>query len=86
MILDRLKKIDTDVDVEILEQVSQEFDEEINKIDKSKTVYINVNIIKTIKIRIMKNLKINNIKGQNNNYCNNEEKSIKVFKSRLKTK
>ena len=85
MILDRLKKIEENVDEEIIEQVCEEFDIEINNIDR-KQIHININIINRIKLRIMKNLKINNLDGKSKGYDNNEEKSIKIFKSRLKTK
>ena len=85
MILDRLKKIEENVDEEIIEQVCEEFDIEINNIDR-KQIHININIINRIKLRIMKNLKNNNLDGKSKGYDNNEEKSIKIFKSRLKTK
>jgi hypothetical protein len=89
MILDRLKKIETNVVEEDLEEICERFDEEIYQIEikRKKNIYIHINIIDRIKnIIIVKNLKKNNLNIHAKGYSNDEEKTIKTFKSRIKTK
>jgi hypothetical protein len=84
MILDRLKKIETDIEIEILEETSNNFDKEIFKLNSKE--YININIINMVDIYIKKNLKKKSIKDNTNIYINNGKISIKEYNSRLKTR
>jgi hypothetical protein len=96
MILDRLKKIEIDIAEEELEEACRQFDDDIEevcnnfiqniKIKKTKNIYIHVKIINKIKnVSILKNLKKNDLNIYAKGYDNNEEKTIKTFKSRIKT-
>ncbi len=91
MILDRLKQIETDIDSEDIIEVCHQFDDEIPKLEikKTKNIYIHIKIIDKIRnIKIMKNLKNlknDNLSNKSKGYYIDEEKTIKTFKSRIKT-